>query len=91
MERAKLLRSWEGAHLFLMKKEAIENRFNVNLDGIEYDAKFVFEMVIIILKKRARRCIWNGKLEKLKTIFILDKKTSRDSVPFLKISEFYKS
>ncbi len=46
MERAKLLRSWgRSSSLFDEKSEAIENRFNVNLDGIEYDAKFVFETV----------------------------------------------
>ena len=46
MKRAKLLRSWgRSSSLFDEKSEAIENRFNVNLDGIEYDAKFVFETV----------------------------------------------
>ena len=46
MERAKLLRSWgRSSSLFDEKSEDIENRFNVNLDGIEYDAKFVFEAV----------------------------------------------
>ncbi len=46
MQRAKLLRSWgRSSSLFDEKSEAIENRFNVDLDGIEYDAKFVFESV----------------------------------------------
>jgi CDP-6-deoxy-D-xylo-4-hexulose-3-dehydrase len=46
MERAKLLRSWgRSSSLFDEKSEAIENRFNVDLDGIDYDAKFVFETV----------------------------------------------
>ena len=46
MERAKLLRSWgRSSSLFDDQSEAIENRFNVNLDGIDYDAKFVFETV----------------------------------------------
>ena len=44
MKKAKLLRSWgRSSSLFDEKSESIENRFNVNLDGIEYDAKFVFE------------------------------------------------
>lgn len=44
--KAKLLRSWgRSSSLFDEKSEAIENRFNINLDGIEYDAKFVFETV----------------------------------------------
>ncbi len=46
MEKAKLLRSWgRSSSLFDDKSEAIENRFNLNLDGIDYDAKFVFEEV----------------------------------------------
>ena len=46
MEKAKLLRSWgRSSSLFDEQSESIENRFNVNLDGIEYDAKFVFETV----------------------------------------------
>ena len=46
MEKAKLLRSWgRSSSLFDEKSEAIENRFNVDLDGIDYDAKFVFETV----------------------------------------------
>ena len=46
MKRAKLLRSWgRSSSLFDEKSEAIENRFNVELEGIPYDAKFVFETV----------------------------------------------
>ena len=29
--------------LFDEKSEAIENRFNIDIGGIDYDAKFVFE------------------------------------------------
>ena len=46
MQRAKLLRSWgRSSSLFDEKSESIENRFNVELDGINYDSKFVFETV----------------------------------------------
>ncbi len=42
--RALLLRSWgRTSSLFQEGSEAIENRFNVSLDGISYDAKFLFE------------------------------------------------
>ena len=45
-EKAKLLRSWgRSSSLFDENSETIENRFNVELDGIEYDAKFVFEEI----------------------------------------------
>lgn len=44
---ARLLRSWgRSSSIFEQaQSEAIENRFNVNLDGIPYDAKFVFEEI----------------------------------------------
>lgn len=46
MENAKLLRSWgRSSSLFDEASETIENRFNIDLQGIEYDAKFVFEKV----------------------------------------------
>jgi CDP-6-deoxy-D-xylo-4-hexulose-3-dehydrase len=42
-DRAKLLRSWGRSSSLFVESEKIENRFNVKVDGIEYDAKFVFE------------------------------------------------
>tara|TARA_X000000950_G_C13819716_1_gene621368 strand:- start:155 stop:883 length:729 start_codon:yes stop_codon:yes gene_type:complete len=43
---AKLLRSWgRSSSLFDEKSEKIENRFNIKLDGITYDKKFVFEKI----------------------------------------------
>lgn len=46
MQNAKLLRSWgRSSSLFDEKSESIENRFNIDLQGIEYDAKFVFEKI----------------------------------------------
>lgn len=46
MERSKLLRSWgRSSSLFDEESESIDKRFNINLDGIDYDAKFVFEEV----------------------------------------------
>jgi CDP-4-dehydro-6-deoxyglucose reductase, E1 len=41
--RALLLRSWGRTSSLFVESESIENRFNVDLDGFEYDAKFVFE------------------------------------------------
>lgn len=43
MEHGKLLRSWGRSSSLFVESEAIENRFNVEVDGIPYDAKFVFE------------------------------------------------
>ena len=41
--RALLLRSWGRTSSLFVESETIENRFNVELDGFAYDAKFVFE------------------------------------------------
>ncbi len=41
--RAKLLRSWGRSSSLFVESEAIDNRFNIQVDGIDYDAKFVFE------------------------------------------------
>ena len=46
LKEAKLLRSWgRSSSIFDEKSEAIENRFNIDVDGIEYDAKFIFEKI----------------------------------------------
>ena len=41
--RALLLRSWGRTSSLFVESETVENRFNVELDGFAYDAKFVFE------------------------------------------------
>lgn len=41
--RARLLRSWGRSSSLFLESEKIENRFDVKVDGIPYDAKFVFE------------------------------------------------
>ncbi len=41
--RGLLLRSWGRSSSLFAQSETIENRFNVTVDGIPYDAKFVFE------------------------------------------------
>ncbi|WP_124113346.1 DegT/DnrJ/EryC1/StrS family aminotransferase [Palleronia sp. THAF1] len=40
---ALLLRSWGRTSSLFTESEALENRFGVQLDGIDYDAKFLFE------------------------------------------------
>lgn len=45
LRKAKLLRSWGRSSSLFVESEAIENRFNVELEGIPYDAKFVFETI----------------------------------------------
>lgn len=43
--KAKLLRSWGRSSSLFNDSEAIENRFNVKIDEIDYDAKFIFEEI----------------------------------------------
>ena len=43
LRKGKLLRSWGRASSILEDSESIEERFKVELEGIQYDAKFVFE------------------------------------------------
>ena len=46
LKQSKLLRSWgRSSSIFDEKSELIENRFNVDVDGISYDAKFIFEKI----------------------------------------------
>ena len=44
-KKCRLLRSWGRSSSLYQDSEAIENRFNVELQGIQYDAKFVFEEI----------------------------------------------
>lgn len=41
--RGRLLRSWGRSSSLYVDSESIENRFHVEVDGIRYDSKFVFE------------------------------------------------
>lgn len=43
--KARLLRSWGRSSSLFVESEAVENRFNIQVDGVDYDAKFVFEAV----------------------------------------------
>lgn len=43
--KAKLLRSWGRSSSLYKDSEKIENRFNIKLDGIDYDKKFVFQEI----------------------------------------------
>lgn len=42
-DEARLLRSWGRSSSLFVESERIENRFDVTVGGIPYDAKFVFE------------------------------------------------
>jgi CDP-6-deoxy-D-xylo-4-hexulose-3-dehydrase len=42
-DEALLLRSWGRTSSLFVESEDLENRFNIDVDGVAYDAKFVFE------------------------------------------------
>lgn len=44
-EKIKLLRSWGRRSSLIENSESIESRFNVLIDGIDYDAKFIFDEI----------------------------------------------
>ena len=72
------------AKLFDEKSENIENRFNIKLDGIQYDKKFVFESIghnlepsemgaafgLVQLKKLRQNLLKREKNFKLHSIFL---------------------
>ena len=41
-QKAKQLRGWGRSSSLVGESEAIEDRFNIRIDGVEYDSKFVF-------------------------------------------------
>lgn len=45
LEEARLLRSWGRSSSLFVDSESVENRFNVDVGGIPYDAKFVFTRI----------------------------------------------
>lgn len=92
MERAKLLRSWgRSSSLFDERSEAIENRFNVDLDGIDYDAKFVFETVGYNLEGNELGAAFGlAQLEKLKAnIAVRQDNFTRQCAFFSKYSDYF--
>ena len=86
LNEAKLLRSWgRSSSIFDEKSEAIENRFNVDVDGIPYDAKFIFEKIGYNLEGSEIGAAFGlAQLENLKDNI----KIRKDN--FLKQTEFFK-
>ena len=92
MERAKLLRSWgRSSSLFDEQSEKIENRFNVKLDGFDYDAKFVFEKVGYNLEGNEVGAAFGlAQLKKLNNIIKIRRKNFiRQFDFFLKYSDYF--
>lgn len=68
--RAKLLRSCGRNSSLFVESEEIENRFNVDVDGIPYDAKYLFEVVGYNFEPSEMGAAFGiAQLEKLQTHF----------------------
>ena len=92
MESSKLLRSWgRSSSLFDENSEKIENRFNVNLDGIDYDAKFVFQEVGYNLEGNEVGAAFGlAQLDKLETnIHVRQENFKKQCDFFNKYAEFF--
>ena len=69
-DKIKLLRSWGRSSSLFVESEAIENRFNIDLDGIQYDAKFVFEEIGYNLEPAELGCAFGLiQMQKLDRIY----------------------
>jgi CDP-6-deoxy-D-xylo-4-hexulose-3-dehydrase len=88
-EKAKLLRSWgRSSSLFDERSESVENRFNVKLDGIDYDAKFVFELPGYNLEGNEMGAAFGlEQLKKLKTNIKTRQKNFKKQIDFFKNHE----
>ena len=84
MENSKLLRSWgRSSSLFDEKSEEIENRFNIKLEDIDYDAKFVFETVGYNLEGNELGAAFGlAQLKKLKSNIIQRQKNFQSQFNF---------
>jgi len=92
IDKAKLLRSWgRSSSLFDEKSEAIENRFNIDIGGIDYDAKFVFEIAGYNLEGNESGAAFGlVQLESLnKNIEIRERNFKKQNKFFSKYNEFF--
>lgn len=84
-ERAKLLRSWGRSSSLFVESEAIENRFNIKVDNIDYDAKFVFETIGYNLEPNEM-----GAAFGLVQLSKLDKNIALREKAFIEHTQFFK-
>jgi len=84
-DEAKLLRSWGRSSSLFVDSEKIENRFNVYLDNIQYDAKFIFEKVGYMLEPSELGSAFGlEQLKKLDDILERRKNSANSHLSFFK-------
>ena len=89
-ERCKLLRSWGRSSSLFKDSEKIENRFNIKLDNIDYDKKFVFETPGYNFEPSEIGASFGlVQLKKLKNNFKIREKNFKSHLKFVKKYEDY--
>ena len=84
-EESKLLRSWGRSSSLFKESEKIENRFNVFLDNIRYDAKFIFNKVGYMLEPAELGSAFGLiQLKKLSKTLNTRKKAAKNHIDFFK-------
>ncbi len=84
-EESKLLRSWGRSSSLFKESEKVENRFNVFLDDIRYDAKFIFEKVGYMLEPSELGSSFGlVQLKKLSKTLSIRKKAANRHIKFFK-------
>lgn len=64
----KMLRGWGRSSSVFSESESIEKRFKTKVDGIPYDAKFIFDMIAYnLLPNEMGSAFGNAQLDKLNT------------------------
>lgn len=86
-DEAKLLRSWGRSSSLFVDSEKIENRFNVYLDNIQYDAKFIFDRVGYMLEPSELGSAFG--LEQLKKLDSILEKRKNNADSHLKFFKKY--
>jgi CDP-6-deoxy-D-xylo-4-hexulose-3-dehydrase len=67
-DRARVLRGWGRSSSLFSESEAVEDRFKAKLDGIQYDAKFIFDEIgYNFLHPEIGAAFGNAQLDKLNT------------------------
>ncbi len=85
MEKSKLLRSWGRSSSLYKDSEAIENRFDIKIEGIQYDKKFIFsELGYQLEPSELSAAFALVQLEKLNKNLILRQRNFKKHYEFLK-------
>ena len=85
INKIKLLRSWGRSSSLYKNSESVKNRFNIKLDGIRYDKKFVFSEIGYQMEPSEISAAFAlVQLKKLKSNFDIRNKIFKKHLSFFK-------